>query len=64
MSIEVGKQAKVIQPVIQGEVSDARYNKDAKQMEYLLQYVDGGGDRHERWFLDSDLAPATGTEAT
>ena len=63
MSIEVGQEAKLVQPAIQGQVTDARYNKDAKQLEYLLQFVGIEGDQHERWFLESQLAPVTATGA-
>lgn len=61
MSIEVGQEAKLVQPAIQGPVTDARYNKDAKQLEYLLQFTDAQGDQHERWFLESQLAPVAAT---
>lgn len=58
MAISVGQNARLKQPVIQGEVTDTRYNKDAGELEHLVSYVDSSGDTHERWFLDSQLEAA------
>jgi hypothetical protein len=57
MPIPVGQQARLIQPVIQGEVLDTRYNKDAAELEQLVSFTDSGGDVQERWFLESQLEP-------
>lgn len=54
-SFDIGQQARLVQPVIQGEVKDTRYNKDARQLEHLLSYTDAAGEVHERWFLESEL---------
>lgn len=58
MAISVGDTAKLIQPVVKGQVIDTRYNKDAKQLEHLLEYTGEDGDAHQRWFLDSQLEAA------
>lgn len=56
--IEVGQQARLVQPVIQGEVTDTRFNKDAKQLEHLVVFNDAEGEQQERWFLASQLEVA------
>lgn len=58
MSVTIGQQARLIQPVVQGEVLDTRYNKDARQLEHLLSYTDQSGETQQRWFLESDLEVA------
>lgn len=58
MSITVGANAKLIQPTITGEVLDTRYNKEAAQLEHLLEYPDADGEVHQRWFLASELEAA------
>jgi len=58
MSISVGDNAKMIQPVVTGIVIDTRYNKDAKQLEHLLEFVGEDGEAHQRWFLESQLEAA------
>ena len=56
MAIDVGARARLVQPTIEGTVADARYNKDAKELEYLLSYTDANGEENERWFNESQLA--------
>ncbi len=56
--IEVGQQARLIQPVIQGEVTDTRFNKTAGELEHLVAYTDKDGEVQERWFLASELEVA------
>lgn len=51
----MSEQMRVIQPVIQGEVRDTRYHKQAKQLEHLLCFTDATGQVTERWFLASQL---------
>lgn len=53
--IEFGQQARLVQPVIQGEVTDTRFNKDAKELEHLVVWNDTEGQPQERWFLASQL---------
>ena len=56
--INVGEQARLVQPVIQGEVTDTRYNKEAGALEHLLSYVDENGEQQERWFPAAKLETA------
>ena len=56
--IQVGQQARLVQPVIQGEVIDTQFNKTAGQLEHLVTYVDAAGEQQERWFLASELEVA------
>ena len=53
--MEEGQTVRLIQPVVQGEISDTRYNKDAKCLEHLVTYTDSQGETQERWFLESEL---------
>lgn len=55
MSIAIGQQAKLIQPVVAGDVVDTRFNREAGQLEHLLNFPDADGEIHQRWFLASDL---------
>jgi len=55
MTLKVGQTTRLIQPVIEGEIVDTRYNKDAKELEHLLSWEDAGGDQQTRWFLESEL---------
>lgn len=54
MAVEIGKTARLIQPVIQGNVIDTEYDKDAKCLRHLLQYT-VGEEVHERWFTEAQL---------
>lgn len=53
--IQVGQQARLIQPAIEGEVTDTQFNKSEGQLEHLLSYTDEAGETHQRWFLASQL---------
>lgn len=57
-NFKIGAQARLKQPVIEGEVKDIRFNKDANELEYELNYVDAGGETQSRWFLASELESA------
>lgn len=50
----MSERMRVKQVVIEGEVVDTRYRKDAKQLEHLLRYQDGE-QTVERWFLASQV---------
>lgn len=54
MSLEIGKTARLRQPVIQGEIVDTQYNKDSKGLEHKVQWT-AEGETHERWFVEADL---------
>lgn len=56
--IKEGQRARLIQPVIEGEVIDTKFNKDAGELEHLLSYADASGEPHQRWFLASQLEAA------
>ena len=58
MSIAIGQQAKLVQPVVAGEVIDTRSNKEAGQLEHLLSFTDAAGEEQHRWFLESELEAA------
>lgn len=53
--IQVGQTARLVQPVVQGEVKDTQFNKGASELEHLIEYVDADGETHTRWFLASQL---------
>lgn len=53
--MEIGQKARLIQPVIQGKIVDTVYDKKVKSLSHLLDYEDQFGNRHQRWFLDSQL---------
>ena len=55
MALEIGQQVKLIQPVIQGEIKDTEYDKDAKQLRHLLEWTTADGETHSRWFIESEL---------
>jgi hypothetical protein len=55
MSLEMGQQARLIQPVVEGEIIDTEYDKDAKQLKHLVAYTDADGESQTRWFLESQL---------
>jgi hypothetical protein len=53
--LKVGVTARLKQPVVAGEISDARYSKERAQMEFLMDYIGADGEPHSRWFLESEL---------
>lgn len=53
--INIGQTARLVQPVIQGEVTDTRFNKDANELEHLVSYTDAEGEVQSRWFPASSL---------
>lgn len=55
MPIAIGQQAKLVQPVVAGEVVDTRFNKDHNQLEHLLNFTGADGELQQRWFLASEL---------
>lgn len=54
-NLNIGEQARLKQPVIEGVIDDTRFNKDAKELEHHLNYVDASGETQSRWFLASEL---------
>ena len=53
--METGDKAKLIQPVIQGEIVDTEYDKENRCLRHLLKYEDADGETQTRWFLESEL---------
>lgn len=56
--MKIGQQARLIQPLIQGEVLDTRFSKSAGELEHLVSYQTADGETHERWFIESHLESA------
>lgn len=52
--MKTGDKVKVIQPVIEGPITDTQYNKDAQCLEHLIVW-DFEGETHQRWFLENQL---------
>lgn len=52
--MKVGTTARLVQPVVQGEVVARRINS-ADQIEYQLQWTDAAGEVHLRWFDEAQL---------
>ncbi len=52
--MKVGTTARLVQPVVQGEVVARRINA-ADQIEYQLQWTDAAGEQHLRWFEEAQL---------
>lgn len=55
MSFEAGRQVRLVQPVIQGEIIDTEYDKSHKELKHLIEWRDADGERQQRWFLESEL---------
>jgi len=55
MAVEIGKRARLIQPVVEGEVIDTEYDKSAKSLRHLVEYTDAAGDVQTRWFTEAQL---------
>lgn len=52
--MKTGTTARLIQPVIQGEVVARRITAD-DQIEYQLRWVDAAGEEQLRWFAEAQL---------
>ncbi|MBK7491160.1 MAG: hypothetical protein KBF68_00970 [Nitrosomonas sp.] len=55
MSFEMGRQVRLVQPVIQGEIIDTEYDKSRKELKHLIEWQDADGAQQQRWFLESEL---------
>ena len=55
MPIAKGATVRQVVPVIEGQVTERRFNDEAAAMEYLVTYTTADGDAAERWFLQSQL---------
>lgn len=53
LKFKVGDKAKVITPIISGEILARQFDNEDNVL-FLLSWVDDNGP-HERWFLESEL---------
>ena len=55
MPIPKGATVRQVVPVIEGQVTERRFNEEAAAMEYLVAFTTADGNAAERWFLESPL---------
>lgn len=53
--IQIGKKARLIQPVIEGKVLRTRFDESSGELEHLIGYQDSDSQPQERWFRLSQL---------
>lgn len=53
--LEIGKTARLKQPIIEGVITDINYNKELNELEALVEYTDENGDDQQRWFRQGVL---------
>jgi len=58
--LEMGKKARLRQPVISGVIVDTEYDKEHRCLKHCLEWKDdcngdGVPDVHRRWFLETEL---------
>lgn len=53
--MKAGDTARLIQPVIEGQVMERRINPDTDDIELRLAWTDAAGERNERWFPEQQL---------
>lgn len=51
----IGTQVKLVQPVIEGVITDIQYDRDANSLSMLVEYSDGDGEQQSRWFTEAQL---------
>ncbi len=56
--MKAGTQVRLIQPVIEGEVKQRRFN-DADELELLVEWTDVDGNAVQRWFKAEQLEEVT-----
>jgi hypothetical protein len=49
-----GDTAKIIQPVIKGEITSVKYDEDTGEKRLLLTWSDDAGE-HSRWCAEAEL---------
>lgn len=54
--MEINNIVRLIQPVIQGQITDTQYNKDGRCLQHLVQWTDADNNTHTRWFDEAELA--------
>lgn len=55
MALKVGDAARVVVPVIAGEVTQVKFNEDTGAKRILLTWTDLEGETQERWFTEEEL---------
>lgn len=51
--LKTGTTVRLVQPVVQGEITGASIVDD--EVQYKVEYVDANGERQERFFTESVL---------
>jgi hypothetical protein len=59
MTISQGDIARIVQPVIQGEVTSVKFDENTGAKRILLSWQDTDGNPQERWFTEADLEVVT-----
>lgn len=54
MALKNGSRARLIQPVIEGEIVESKANAAGDGFDRLLEYKQGE-ETHRRWFADAEL---------
>ena len=55
MTIAKGDIARLVQPVVQGEVTSIKFDENTGAKRLQLSWEDGDGNPQERWFTEGDL---------
>ncbi len=58
MPLNKGAKVRQVVPVIEGEITERRFNDEADSMEYLVAFTDAEGEPSERWFTEAQLEAA------
>jgi hypothetical protein len=61
MALEIGSQARLVQPVIAGEIVDTEFNKTSKKLQHLVQWTEADGHVASRWFTEDQLEEVPNT---
>lgn len=62
MAIKTGDTARVVAPIVQGEVTSVKFNEDTGAKRILLAFTDAEGNASERWFTEEELELVAPTE--
>lgn len=60
--MKTGTRVQLVQPVIEGTVTQRRINPETDEIELLVQW-DEGGQPVQRWFDADQLQPVEGEQA-
>jgi hypothetical protein len=52
-TFKIGDTVKQVVPVVQGVVLEKKFIED--DICYRVEFTDAAGDKHERWFKESEL---------